>query len=104
MPDADLPMTIPALLGLAFGNAGERCLAGSVAVAVGDATRMLLDPSCEQTRKLVVGPGDQAGVAAGPLIRAQHRGGVAHYVDPGVAERGTLLVGGLTPMPPTASL
>jgi malonate-semialdehyde dehydrogenase (acetylating)/methylmalonate-semialdehyde dehydrogenase len=98
MPDADLTTTIPAILGSAFGNAGERCLAGSVAVAVGDATRMLLDPLCEQTRKLVVGPGDQAGVDVGPLIRAEHRDRVAHYVDQGVAEGGTLLVDGRTHM------
>src|SRR5215471_15576213 len=98
MPDADLTMTIPALLGSAFGNAGERCLAGSVAVAVGDAARMLLDPLCEQTRKLVVGPGDQAGVDVGPLIRAEHRDRVAHYVDQGVAEGATLLVDGRTHM------
>ena len=65
MPDADLTTTIPALLGSAFGNAGERCLAGSVAVAVGDATRNFLDPLCEQTRQLVVGPGDQPGVDVG---------------------------------------
>src|SRR5262245_16986246 len=52
MPDADLATTIPALLGSAFGNPGERWLAGSVAVAVGDATQMLLDPLCEQTRQL----------------------------------------------------
>ena len=94
MPDADLPMTIPALLGLAFGNAGERCLAGSVAVAVGDATRRLLDPWCEQTRKLVMGPGDQPGVDVGPLIRAEHRDRVAHSVEQGVAEGATLLVDG----------
>src|SRR5713101_7914982 len=62
MPDADLATTIPALLGSAFGNAGERCLAGSVAVAVGDAARHFLGPLCEQTRQLVVGPGDQPGV------------------------------------------
>ncbi len=96
MPDADLTTTIPALLGSAFGNAGERCLAGSVAVAVGDATRMLLDPLCEQTRKLVVGPGDQPGVDVGPLIRAEHRDRVAHYVEQGVAEGATLLVDGRT--------
>ena len=65
MPDADLTTTIPALLGSAFGNAGERCLAGSVAVAVGDAARNVLAPLCEQTRQLVVGPGDQAGVDVG---------------------------------------
>jgi malonate-semialdehyde dehydrogenase (acetylating)/methylmalonate-semialdehyde dehydrogenase len=98
MPDADLTTTIPALLGSAFGNAGERCLAGSVAVAVGDATRLLLEPLCEQTRKLVVGPGDQAGVDVGPLIRAEHRDRVAHYVDQGVAEGATLLVDGRTHM------
>src|SRR5262249_17617139 len=98
MPDADLTAAIPALLGSAFGNAGERCLAGSVAVAVGDATQLLLDPLCEQTRKLVVGPGDQAGVDVGPLIRAEHRDRVAHYVDQGVAEGATLLVDGRTHM------
>jgi malonate-semialdehyde dehydrogenase (acetylating)/methylmalonate-semialdehyde dehydrogenase len=57
MPDADLPTTIPALLGSAFGNAGERCLAGSVAVTVGDAAQRLLEPLCAQTRQLVVGQG-----------------------------------------------
>ena len=93
MPDADLT-TIPALLGSAFGNAGERCLAGSVAVAVGDAARNVLAPLCEQTRQLVVGPGDQAGVDVGPLIRAEHRNRVAHYIDQGVAEGATLLVDG----------
>jgi malonate-semialdehyde dehydrogenase (acetylating)/methylmalonate-semialdehyde dehydrogenase len=94
MPDADLATTIPALLGSAFGNAGERCLAGSVAVAVGDAAQHFIDPLCEQTRQLIVGPGDQAGVDVGPLIRAEHRDRVAHYVDQGVAEGATLLVDG----------
>lgn len=98
MPDADLSTTIPALLGSAFGNAGERCLAGSVAVAVGDAARTLLEPLCEQTRQLVVGPGDQPGVDVGPLIRAEHRDRVAHYVERGVAEGATLLVDGRTHM------
>ena len=45
-----------------------------------------LEPLCEQTRQLVVGPGDQPGVDVGPLIRAEHRDRVAHYVDQGVAE------------------
>jgi malonate-semialdehyde dehydrogenase (acetylating)/methylmalonate-semialdehyde dehydrogenase len=98
MPDADPTTTIPALLGSAFGNAGERCLAGSVAVAVGDAPRTFLDPLCEQTRQLVVGPGDQPGVDVGPLIRAEHRDRVAHYVDRGVAEGARLLVDGRTHM------
>jgi hypothetical protein len=97
--DADLTTTIPALLGSAFGNTGERCLAGSVAVTIGEATQMLLEALCAQTRKLVVGPGDQAGVDMGPLIRAEHRDRVAHYVEQGVAEGATLLVDGQTHMP-----
>ena len=61
MPDADLTVAVPALLGSAFGNAGERCLAGSVAVAVGAASRRLLEPLRAQTSTLVVGPGGPAG-------------------------------------------
>jgi malonate-semialdehyde dehydrogenase (acetylating) / methylmalonate-semialdehyde dehydrogenase len=98
MPDADLTTTIPALLGSAFGNAGERCLAGSVAVAVGDAAQSFLDPLCAQARQLIVGPGDQPGVDVGPLIRAEHRDRVAHYIDQGVAEGATLLVDGRSHM------
>src|SRR5437660_4610160 len=73
MPDADPEVTVPAILNSAFGNAGERCLAGSVAVAVGQAAERLLDPLQAAAAKLVVGPGDQAGVQVGPLIRADHR-------------------------------
>jgi malonate-semialdehyde dehydrogenase (acetylating)/methylmalonate-semialdehyde dehydrogenase len=98
MPDADLTTAIPALLGSAFGNAGERCLAGSVAVTVGDAARRVLDPLCAQARRLVVGPGDQPGVDVGPLIRAEHRDRVAGYVEQGLAEGATLLVDGRTYM------
>jgi malonate-semialdehyde dehydrogenase (acetylating)/methylmalonate-semialdehyde dehydrogenase len=94
MPDADLTVAVPALLGSAFGNAGERCLAGSVAVAVGAASQRLLEPLQAQTSTLVVGPGDQPGVDVGPLIRAEHRDRVARYIDQGVAEGATLLVDG----------
>jgi malonate-semialdehyde dehydrogenase (acetylating)/methylmalonate-semialdehyde dehydrogenase len=94
MPDADLTIAVPALLGSAFGNAGERCLAGSVAVAVGAASQRLLEPLRAQTSTLVVGPGDQPGVDVGPLIRAEHRDRVTRYIDQGVAEGATLLVDG----------
>jgi malonate-semialdehyde dehydrogenase (acetylating)/methylmalonate-semialdehyde dehydrogenase len=94
MPDADLTVAVPALLGSAFGNAGERCLAGSVAVAVGAASQRLLEPLRAQTSTLVVGPGDQPGVDVGPLIRAEHRDRVARYIDQGVAEGAALLVDG----------
>jgi malonate-semialdehyde dehydrogenase (acetylating)/methylmalonate-semialdehyde dehydrogenase len=94
MPDADPEVTVPAILNSAFGNAGERCLSGSVAVAVGQAAERLLDPLQAAAAKLVVGPGDQPGVQVGPLIRADHRDKVAGYVDKGVAEGAELLVDG----------
>src|SRR5438128_3199944 len=98
MPDADPEVTVPAILNSAFGNAGERCLAGSVAVAVGQAADRLLDPLQAAAAKLVVGPGDQPGVQVGPLIRAEHRDRVAGYVDKGVAEGARLLVDGRAEM------
>jgi malonate-semialdehyde dehydrogenase (acetylating)/methylmalonate-semialdehyde dehydrogenase len=94
MPDADPEVTVPAVLNSAFGNAGERCLAGSVAVAVGKAADQMLEPLRLAAMKMVVGPGDQAGVQVGPLIRADHRDKVAAYVDRGVAEGAELVVDG----------
>ncbi|HYR50105.1 MAG TPA: CoA-acylating methylmalonate-semialdehyde dehydrogenase [Candidatus Eisenbacteria bacterium] len=93
MPDADPEVTVLAILNSAFGNAGERCLAGSVAVAVGAADR-LLDGLKDAASRMIVGPGDEAGVQVGPLIRADHRDRVAGYVDKGVAEGAELLVDG----------
>src|SRR5712691_8588239 len=83
MPDADPEVTVPAILNSAFGNAGERCLAGSVAVAVGAASKAMLEPLTDAAEKLVVGPGDQPGVQVGPLIRAEHRQKVLAYVERG---------------------
>ena len=94
MPDADPELAVPAILNSAFGNAGERCLAGSVAVAVGSAADALLEPLKHAASKMVVGPGDQPGVQVGPLIRADHRDRVAGYVDKGVAEGAELIVDG----------
>ncbi len=94
MPDADLDLAVPAILGSAFGNAGERCLAGSVAVAVGAASRTLLEPLREQAAALRVGPGDEPGVQVGPLIRAEHRQRVLAHVERGLAEGARLLVDG----------
>jgi len=94
MPDADPEITVPAILNSAFGNAGERCLAGSVAVAVGRAADSLLGPLATAAGKMVVGPGDEDGVQVGPLIRADHRDRVAGFVDRGVAEGARLLVDG----------
>jgi len=94
MPDADPAVAVPAILNSAFGNAGERCLSGSVAVAVGAAADELLDPLRDAAAKMVVGPGDQPGVQVGPLIRAEHRDRVASFVERGVAEGAELVVDG----------
>jgi malonate-semialdehyde dehydrogenase (acetylating) / methylmalonate-semialdehyde dehydrogenase len=94
MPDADPDVAVPAILNAAFGNAGERCLSGSVAVAVGGAADRILDPLRDAAAKMVVGPGDEPGVQVGPLIRAEHRDRVAAFVEQGVAEGADLVVDG----------
>ncbi|HEX6350282.1 MAG TPA: CoA-acylating methylmalonate-semialdehyde dehydrogenase [Candidatus Dormibacteraeota bacterium] len=94
LPDADLELAVPAILGSAFGNAGERCLAGSVAVAVRGVEDRLLPALKEQAERLVVGPGDRPGSQVGPLIRADHRARVAGHIERGLAEGATLLADG----------
>src|ERR1700674_4022202 len=94
MPDADVSDVIPHLLNASFGNAGERCLAGSVTVAVGKNPEKLLDALSEATKKLTVGPGDQPGVDVGPLIRLEHRAKVVSYIDQGAGEGADVLVDG----------
>ena len=78
MPDADPALAVPAILNSAFGNAGERCLAGSVAVAVGRAADTLLDPLRDAATKLIVGPGDDPSVqwapSSGPSIATRSPG------------------------------
>src|SRR5579872_2931526 len=94
MPDADVDLAVSSIMTSAFGNAGERCLAGSVAVVVGRAAGHMIDPLIESASKMVVGPGDEPGVQVGPLIRADHRDRVAGYVERGVADGARLLVDG----------
>src|ERR1700681_948996 len=98
MPDADMDLAVPAILNSAFGNAGERCLAGSVAVAVGRAADHLLQPLADGAGRVGGGAGDVAGGQVGPLIRREHRDRVAGYVDKGVAEGARLLVDGRSEM------
>src|ERR1035438_5423453 len=94
MADADMPKTVEAIIGSAFGAAGERCLAGSVLVPVGDAAGPLLDLLVRRTQSLAVGDGSQSGVEMGPLVTGEHCAKVAGYVDKGVAEGATPLVDG----------
>jgi malonate-semialdehyde dehydrogenase (acetylating)/methylmalonate-semialdehyde dehydrogenase len=94
LPDADLDLAVPAILNSAFGNAGERCLAGSAAVAVGAAHDSLLEAVCSASEKLVVGPGNEPGVQLGPLIRAEHRQRVVDHIERGVEEGARLVTDG----------
>ena len=94
MNDADMPKTVEAIIGSAFGAAGERCLAGSVLVPVGDAAGPLLDLLVKRTKGLSVGDGEGSGVEMGPLVTSDHCNKVAGYVEKGVAEGATPLVDG----------
>src|SRR5215475_3930260 len=94
MADADMPKTVEAIIGSAFGAAGERCLAGSVLVPVGEAAGPLLDLLVKRTKSLAVGDGGRAGVDMGPLVTSDHCQRVAGYDEKGVAEGATPLVDG----------
>ncbi|MCX7382790.1 MAG: CoA-acylating methylmalonate-semialdehyde dehydrogenase [Alphaproteobacteria bacterium] len=94
MPDADLDQTVDALMGAAYGSAGERCMAVSVAVAVGDAGDRLIAKLAPRVRALKVGPGNDPESEMGPLVTAEHKVKVSGYVDQGVKEGATLVVDG----------
>jgi len=94
MADADMPKTVEAIIGSAFGAAGERCLAGSVLVPVGEAAGPLLDLLAKRTEAMTVGDGSQTGIEMGPLVTSDHCKRVAGYIEKGVAEGATPLVDG----------
>ena len=94
MPDADMDNAVDALMGAAFGSAGERCMAVSVAVAVGSAGDALVNGLAPRVRALKVGPGMEAESEMGPLVTAAHLEKVRSYVDTGVREGADLVVDG----------
>src|SRR5580700_6251882 len=94
MADADMPKTVEAIIGSAFGAAGERCLAGSVLVPVGDAAGPLLELLVKRTKALAVGDGSTSGMEMGPLVTSDHCRKVNGYIDKGVAEGATPLCDG----------
>ncbi|MDN0075898.1 CoA-acylating methylmalonate-semialdehyde dehydrogenase [Crenobacter sp. SG2303] len=93
-PDADLDQAVEALMGAAYGSAGERCMAISVAVAVGDVADALVAKLAERARSLKVGAGDDPVAEMGPLVTRQHLDKVSGYVDSGVREGAKLVVDG----------
>ena len=95
MPDADLDQAVDALMGAAFGSAGERCMAISVAVPIGRKTADALISRLEpRIRTLKIGPGTDGDAEMGPLVTAQHLKKVTAYVDAGIAEGAKLVVDG----------
>jgi malonate-semialdehyde dehydrogenase (acetylating)/methylmalonate-semialdehyde dehydrogenase len=94
MPDADTENAASALIGAAYGSAGERCMAISVAVAVGSAADPLIDALRRQLAQLKVGPGVAEGVEMGPLVTREHLARVSSYVDLGEQEGARLVIDG----------
>lgn len=94
LPDADMDQVVDALIGAAYGSAGERCMAISVAVAVGSIADTLVERLAVRAQQLRIGPGDQPGVEMGPLVTKQHLDKVKSYVTLGTQEGAKLVVDG----------
>jgi len=97
MPDALVNKTVSNILGSAFGNAGQRCMAGSVLVTVGSARQSILEHLEAETRKLVTGDGKNSNVSVGPLISSEARDRIHGCIESGIAEGAQLLVDGRNP-------
>ncbi len=94
LPDADLDFAADALVGAGYGSAGERCMAISAVVAVGEAGDGLVAKLKERAANLKIGPGTGKDIDMGPLVTGAHRDKVAGYVDKGVAEGAQLVLDG----------
>jgi malonate-semialdehyde dehydrogenase (acetylating)/methylmalonate-semialdehyde dehydrogenase len=94
MPDADIEQAVDALMGAAYGSAGERCMAISVAVLVGDVAEKLMPLLLEKTRALKVLNGTNLAAEMGPIVTAAAKQRITGYIDAGVAEGAKLLVDG----------
>ena len=94
MPDADLDQAADALIGAAYGSAGERCMAISIAVAVGDVGDQLIAKLLPRIDQLKVGNGMQGDSDMGPLVTAEHKTKVEGFIGEGVAQGAQLIVDG----------
>ena len=94
LPDADFGMAADAAVSAAYGSAGERCMAISVVVAVGDAADPLVEAICERLESIRVGPGMDPESEMGPLITREHRDRVASYLDVATQEGAEVVVDG----------
>ncbi len=94
LPDADIGMAADAAISAAYGSAGERCMAISIVVAVGNVAQPLIEAICERINKVKIGPGNEPGNEMGPLITCEHRDRVASYVAKAETEGANLVVDG----------
>ena len=94
MPDADIDQVVDALMGAAYGSAGERCMAISVAVFVGDVADRVLPKLIERARELKVKNGVELDAEMGPIVTQAAKQRITNYIDLGVSEGATLLVDG----------
>ncbi len=94
LPDADIDMAADAAVSAAYGSAGERCMAVSVVVAVGDVADPLVEAIRERLPKVKVGPGTDPQSEMGPLITREHRDKVASYIDRGREQGATVVADG----------
>ena len=94
MPDADIDQVVDALMGAAYGSAGERCMAISVAVFVGDVADRVLPKLVERARELKIKNGVELDAEMGPIVTEAAKQRITNYIDIGVAEGANLLVDG----------
>jgi len=94
MPDADLDQAVDALIGAAYGSAGERCMAISVAVLVGDVADKIVPKLAERARALKIKNGMELDAEMGPIVTREARDRIEHYIGIGVEEGATLVVDG----------
>ena len=94
LPDADIDMAADAAVSAAYGSAGERCMAISVVVAVGDVADPLVEAIQRRLPKIKVGPGTDPSAEMGPLVTREHRDKVASYLDSGAAQGATVVADG----------
>ena len=94
LPDADMAMTADAAVASGYGSAGERCMAQTLVIAVGDSGDRLRPLILERIKGLKVGPGMEPGMDMGPIYTQEHRASVIDWIDKGVAEGAELVVDG----------
>ncbi len=94
LPDADMELTADAAVASGYGSAGERCMAQTLVIAVGDVADRLRPLLLERIGRLKIGPGMEPGVDMGPIYSAEHRAAIVAWIEKGIAEGAELVVDG----------